>query len=262
MNAYTRIGMYLFIVGAILSVMDSAFPVDPSMRGYIYVALIFTGIFAGLLNVTPDEEHKFLLSCGVFLLVIIGFNQVFAGDPIIAGFTHFFQNGIAFVGSMAFVVAVKSILEYGSDNVQRGVPGEDLYATTKNTAQLSTSKHAWRAVVFAAVALTFIVLLLDLFFDLPATLMTLFDLLYWLIIIIFVADLFVLYRQADSWGKFLRHSWLDIVAAIPFYGLLGAGVGTIAKLPLTLKFFSRESTGYLRRRDYVQQTKPGRATKR
>lgn len=260
-NFYTRIGMYLFIIGAILSVLDTTFPVDESMRGLVYVALIFTGIFAGLLNITPDEEHHFLLSGGTFLVVILAFNQVFAGNAMLSSFVHFFQNSVAFVGSMALVVAVKTILEYGSDDVARGDPVAGMEARTQNLGdwQLSSAMRAWHVVVFAAVAVTFVLLLLDLFFTLPARVSFIVDILDWLIVGVFLVDLYVLYRQHGSFKEFTHHCWMDIAAAIPFHGVFGilkiVRLSRIAKLSHSLKFFSAKSGAntYLHRDEYPRE---------
>jgi len=260
-NAYTRIGMYIFIIGAILSVLDSAFPVEPSMRGLVYVALIFTGIFAGILNITPDEEHHFLLSSGAFLIVILAFNQLFAAEQIVVVFSHFFQNAVAFVGSMALAVALKTILEYGSDNIIRGDALESMRARTERIEdwQLSKGMRAWHAVVFIAVAVTFIMLLLDLFFAIPDSFALVIEILDWIIVAVFVADLFVLFRQEGSWGCFFRNCWLDILAAIPFHGVFGVlkivRLSRIAKLSLSLKFFSTSSGSntYIRRKEYPRE---------
>jgi hypothetical protein len=91
-SIYTRLGMYFFIIGALISIFDGAFIQDPSVHGIIYIILIFTGIFAGLLNISEDEEHHFLMSAGVFILVIMAFNQIFAAEPVSRTLYSFLQE--------------------------------------------------------------------------------------------------------------------------------------------------------------------------
>ncbi len=247
MDLYSRIGMYLFIIGAILALLDSAFPVSPEMRGVVSVVLIFAGIFAGILNVSADEEHHFLLSGAAFLLIVVAFNQLFAGQPIIGLLDRFFQNSVAFVGSMALVVALKVILEFGSDD-NRVTTVESMALRTERIDEweLSAKMKAWHFVVFLATALTFILLLLEVFFTLSPALEQVIRLFDWLVVGIFAADLILLYRRATSFSHFLRTSWLDVVATIPFNGVFRAlkivrltRLARLSKLSHSLKFFSR-----------------------
>ena len=259
MNLYNRIGMYLFVIGAILALLDSAFPVSPEMRGVVYIVLLFTGIFSGILNISADEEHHFLLSGAAFLLIILAFNQVFAGQPIIGFFSRLFQNAVAFVGSMALIVALKIILEFGSDD-NRVTPLESMELRTERLDELSFSPKlkAWHFTVFLATALTFILLLVELFFTLAPMVEKVIRLFDWIVVIIFAVDLVVLYKQAESFKKFLHNSWLDIIATIPFHGIFGTlklvrlgRLAKLVKLSHSFKFFSKDSgvNTYLNKRE-------------
>jgi len=255
MNLYTRIGMYFFIIGALLSILDGVFLVSEQVRTIVYLLLIFTGVFAGILNVSEDEEHHFLVSSIAFLVVVMAFNQVLIGHPLLVLLRHFFQNAVTFVGSMALVVALKTIIEFGSQNyhVSR-IESMELRTKDIEAWELSKPMHVWHFIVFLAVCFTFIIILLELpIYRLPVELKGLFHLLEVVIILIFVADLFVLYRQEGGWKPFFKNCWIDIVAAIPFYGVFGAfklvRVARIARLGHTTKFFSEESgmNTYLRK---------------
>ena len=262
MNLYTRIGMYFFIIGALLSVLDGAFIASEDMRGLIYVLLIFFGLFAGILNVTEDEEHHFLVSGASFLLVILAFNMLFAGAPVLHILTRFLQNAVAFVGSMILVVAIKTVLEFGSQNY-RVSPQESMDERTGvlDDWQLSKKLKIWHFIVFLAVCLTFIIILLSLpLYAVPAEFLAALYILEWVVIAIFVVDLVVLYRQEDGFGCFLRNCWVDIIAAIPVPGIFGAfkivriariaRIARMARVTHSLKFFSKKSgvNTYLRKR--------------
>ncbi len=258
MNLYTRIGMYFFLIGALLSVLDGAFIASQEMRGLVYVLLIFLGIFSGILNVSEDEEHHFLLSGAAFLLVILAFNMLFAGEPVLSGFARFFENAVTFVGSMTIVVAIKTILDFGSQNY-RVTPEESMRARIEDIDdwQLSKKVKAWNFVVFLAVAVTFIVILLGLpIYRIPPGMESVLSVLEWTVIVVFIIDLFVLYRQEGGFLPFIRNCWIDIVAAIPVPGVFGAfkivrvaRVARLARVTHSLKFFSKESgvNAYLRK---------------
>lgn len=247
MDLYTRIGMYFFIIGALLSILDGAFFINEEVRGLIYIVLIFTGIFAGLLNISEDEEHHFLLASGVFILVIMGFNQIFAGHPLLSRLDHFFQSAVTFVGSMALVVAIKTILEFGSQNYHV-TPQENMKLRTKDIDDWNLSKglKTWHFIIFLAVAVTFLIILLGLpIYRVPGPMQAVMDVLEWLIIVIFLLDLIVLYRHEKSFGDFLKNCWIDIVAAIPIPGIFGAlkilRISRIARISHSVKFFSQKS---------------------
>ncbi len=261
MNLYTRIGMFSFIIGALLSVLDGAFIASQEMRGLIYVLLIFFGLFAGILNVTEDEEHHFLLSAGAFLLVVLSFNMLFAGETVLVILTRFFQNAVAFVGSMALVVAIKVILEFGSQNY-RVSPVENMEARTEGIDDWEISKKlkVWHFIVFLAVAVTFIVILLGLpIYSIPQGVHDALLIIEWVVIAIFIIDLVVLFKHEESFGSFLRNCWVDIIAAIPVPGIFGAvkiirvariaRVARLGRVTHSLKFFSKKSgvNTYLRK---------------
>jgi len=258
MNIYNRIGTYLFIIGAVLSVLDGAFLISESVRGLVYLILIFTGIFAGILNVSPDEEHHFIVSAGAFLVAIVAFHQLFAGDPILGNLTHFFQSATAFVGSMAIVVSLKAIVEFASENAVV-TPLESMKERTKliDDWHLSPRLRAWHFTVFIAVAATFFILLLNMpFYRFSDGVYVVIDIFEWVIIAIFLVDLVVLYQREGSFGKFIRHCWIDIIAAFPYPGVFSAfkiaRVARLARLSrgtYSVKFFSEKSgmNTYLRK---------------
>jgi hypothetical protein len=260
-SIYTRLGMYFFIIGALISIFDGAFIQDPSVHGIIYIILIFTGIFAGLLNISEDEEHHFLMSAGVFILVIMAFNQIFAAEPFLALFTHFFKNAIAFVGSMAIVVALKSILEFGSQNYKVShVENLELKTEEVDDWMLRGKMKTWHFIVFIAVAITFLIILLQLpIYTLPPAMEQALLILEWIVIAIFIIDLVILYKHEKNFVSFLKNCWIDIIAAVPIPGIFGAvkivrvaRIARIARISHSLKFFSKKSgmNTYLRKANH------------
>lgn len=256
MNVYTRIGMYLFIIGALLTVFASVFPVD-GFGPVVNAALIFTGFFAGLLNITSDEEHQFLVSGLVFLVALVALNSFFGeGFPLVLH--RFMQNAALFVGTMTMLVAMRNILEMASQNYH-ATPVERMRHRTKQLEALehSASRRAWNFVVFLAVALTFILLLVDGFFyeALPPEARTAVLLIDWTVIILFIIDVIVLWRERENARQFFRECWPDLIAAIPLsnsvLGLLKVvrvtrvarlmRVARVARVHQSAKFFSTES---------------------
>ncbi len=262
MGLYARIGMYSFIVGALFSVLDGAFLADARLRGLVYIVLIFLGVFAGILNITPDEEHHFLVSAGVFLIVVLAFNQLFAGHALLDGLVRFFQNAVAFVGSMALIVALKSIVEYGSENVVADPKQSMEFRTARiEDWQLTPAMRRWHFVVFLAVAAAFIVFLLGLpFYAVPTGFAKLLGLLEWAVIGVFLVDLVILYRKER--GGFFKNCWIDIIAAIPLPGLgvlkaiRVARFVRVARVTHSLKFFSEKSGINTYLREKPRRTEP------
>lgn len=274
MNLYARIGMYLFIIGAMVSILDGVFTGHSAAQGIVYIVLIFTGIFAALLNISEDEEHHFLLSAAAFIIVIVAFNQLFAGEPVIDTLRRFLLNAVTFVGSMAAAIAVKSILEFGSQNyLVDPKEGMDLRTAEIESWMLTKRVRAWHFIVFLAVALTFILLLLGMpFYTVPESFQSFFDLLGWVVVAVFMADLFVLWKEHRGLKDFLRHCWVDVVAALPLqllfaipsFGVLKivrvARVARLARLTRathSIKFFSKKSgvNTYLRTAEHRTEPK-------
>lgn len=208
MDLYTRIGMYLFLTGALVAIFASVFPVNPSLIPFIMVFLVFSGVFSGLLNISEDEERGFLISGGVLIITMLALDRLF-GLSFPIEINGFIRNLTVFVGSMLLVVAGRRFIETASQS--------EVTQHRQAMRDYSTSRQVWQFIVFIAVALTFVILMLHgfLYSEMSDGARALLLVLDWIIILIFIADVVLLYRDYDSFGLFLRHCWPDVVAAIP-----------------------------------------------
>lgn len=250
---YHRVGMYFFTIGALLAILAGAFPLAPGVYDTVLVLLIFLGVFSAILNIGEEEELGFLVAASSFLIMIVSFKFLLGHHPLIIGLADFFEVVTFFVGSMLSVVALKTVFEFGSQKSLEALDHADAIDQHMDTFMFSRQERIWNFVVFLAVAVTFIVILLDVFFEL-ATVAQMFFAFNVLITLIFAIDLVVLYRKEGSMKNLFRNCWLDIVATIPFFmifqGLAALQVAKLArlvrlsrfmKLNKTLKFMSERS---------------------
>lgn len=254
MDIYKRTGSYFFVTGALLTVFAGVFPLDGFALGGIMAAVIFLGMFSAILNVEGDQ-YNFIVAASGYLVLAVCAQVLLGGTPIVESIMIFLKTSALFVGSMLTATTLRAIAEYGS---QSDVAEEvDVVDRVEQIAYTNAEK-AWHFVVFLAVSASFIIVLLDLFFVMQEfdSYIFFFDIM---ITGIFFIDLIVLYRRAGSFLRFVRTSWLDIIATIPFYQILRVAklvrlirLVEMLKLNKTLKFFS-ERSGV---RHYVQGDTP------
>ena len=93
--------------------------------------------------------------------------------------------------------------------------------------------------VFIAVFVVTIFLILDIF-QITDGLVTIYLWVSIVVLVIFTIDLIRLRVKAESWRDFFRHSWLDILATIPFeliaLAISGIDPKTVSQFAI-LKFF-------------------------
>lgn len=240
MDIYKRLGMYFFTFGALLSILAGAFKLGDGMHEISLVILIFLGVFSAILNIDEEEEIGFLVAAASFLIAILTFQVVLANHPLVLLLTRFFEVATFFVGSMVGVVGLKTIIEFGSmDETRDPLQHADEISDRMDTLLLSPAEHFWNVVVFFAVAISFIVILLDVFFSLENFLL-LFFYIDLVITLVFFIDLIVLYKKEKSFFKFLKNCWLDILATIPFFNIFR--VFKIARLIKLTKFLKLNKT--------------------
>lgn len=259
MDIYQRLGMYFFTLGALVSILAGALPLNAGMYEVVLVMLIFLGVFSAILNVSEEEELGFLVASASFLITIVGFKFLLGHHPLIIVLAQFFEVSTFFVGSMLGVVALKTVVEFGSQDITRDpLKHADEVDDHLDTLLFTRTERTWNFIVFLAVAMSFIVILLDVFFNLGqfALFFLVFDIL---ITIVFLIDLIVLYKKEKSFGSFLSNCWLDIVATVPFYNILRVAklarlirLTRFIKLNKTLKFMSQKSGV----RHYLHSPKP------
>ncbi len=253
MDWYQRMGMYFFTLGAILAILAGAFPMSATMYNFVLIILIFLGVFSAILNVGDDEEIGFIVAASAFLLTIVAFKFLLGYHPFIQGLAGFFEMITFFIGSMLAVVALRTVFEYGSQADMGSLEHADAIDSHMDTLMLSEKEKTWNFVVFFSVATSFIVILLDVFFEIVefSQYFFAFDIL---ITFIFAIDLVVLYKKEKTFHRFFKNCWLDIIATIPFFLIMNGlfalrvlkmarliRIMRFAKLNKTLKFMSEKS---------------------
>ncbi|MBR9702890.1 ion transporter, partial [Candidatus Woesearchaeota archaeon] len=221
MDIYKRLGLYFFTFGALLSILAGAFKLGEGMHDLVLVILIFLGVFSAILNIDEEEEMGFLIASSSFLIAIITFDIVLASHPLVLLLARFFEVSTFFIGSMVAVVGLKTIIEFGSMNTTRDpLKHADEVDDSIEALMFSPAERFWNIMVFIAVAVSFIAVLLEVFFE-PILFAVLFVLIDAVITVVFLIDLFVLYRKENGLVSFLKNCWLDIVATIPLSYLFG-----------------------------------------
>ncbi len=258
-NIYHRTGLFFFVIGILSAVLSWSFKVSPRVEKALVVCIIFTGIFAGILNVSEDEQNEFILASSGLLIALIALNML---NGKIAIFPMTLINKLTlFISMMLLTVGLKIFFEYGAQNKE--MTQIERIKEDKKTSDylvMSPAEKKWNFLVFLAVALTFIILLLQLFFEVGRYRIVI-RVLEWIITVVFIVDIVVLYRKIKDWKKFLKLCWTDVIAAIPFFETLKifkiirifkiSKVLKALKIKKGLKFFSRES-GFL---EYLKEDK-------
>ncbi|WP_371504283.1 hypothetical protein [Nitrosopumilus adriaticus] len=112
------------------------------------------------------------------------------------------------------------------------------------TNAVNTTTLLWLAVFFVGF-LAFDTDLLgieDPIIEFPEQLETPWDVLSWIIWMVFAADVIFKYRSSANWKEFLKKHWFDIVLLIPFFRILR--LLRLLRLLKTLKFAKVGLAGY------------------
>lgn len=96
------IGRWAYLVGLVVSIL-AGFVVISSAPSILFIV----GLLVGLLNVSEEESHDFLVA--VLSLVVVGLagSQVFADGGTVS---TILANFVAFASASALVVALRTIL--------------------------------------------------------------------------------------------------------------------------------------------------------
>lgn len=264
-----KIIQYFFIIAAVISILDAAFPQHSDMQPLKLALLTVAGLVVGVL---VEEKHQ-----QSFLIGAIG---VLFGSFVFVGFL---ENSIALSGLIQMILnfnvfLAMVVIVVGIERVSSLITGEhekeatfkdkirDLKKLNKKELQQLNFERVWGTVILVAVAVTFIILLAEMFFDTNGYLPIIIT-LDMAITALFIVDLIILYRKSKNFGDFLRRNIFDIIAAIPFVGILralkivrvvrlvkaakGAKAVRLLNMHKTAKFFSEESAF-----NKVQQKKP------
>lgn len=256
-----KFSQYFFLIAAVLAILDGAFPLQKEMQSVKFIVLILAGIVVGVLR--QHKKEAFLISGTAVVITGLLFTQLLGANLVaFAGVLQMILNFVLFLSAALLVTG----LHYVS-NIMIGEkePEEKL---TQEEQRILYEKHifphhqkfekVWGYVILIAVALTFIVLLTETFFDVGSFLLVL-SVVDLAISALFITDLFVLYQHSSGFMNFLKRNVFDIIAAIPGVGVLqvlkiirvvrfvkilkgGSKLSKLSKTQKSTKFLSDESS--------------------
>lgn len=252
-----KLSQYFFIIAAVVAILDGAFVLDSAMQSIKFFLLVFAGIVVGALR--HHDQKEFLLSG--LAVIITGFilTEILSGT--LASFSTMIYNFVIFLSAAIVVVGIEQIANIITfEHEEEQTHTQDIKKFKKLSPQEIkhlTFEHIWGIIILVAVALTFIVLLAQSFFNVSAYA----DILLaveLLITILFIIDVVILYEKAKNFSEFIHRNIFDIIAAIPAVGVLrglkliravriirvmgkSMKITKMSKLYKTTKFFSEES---------------------
>lgn len=251
-----KVTQYFFIIAAVVSILDGAFSLSESMSAIKLVVLILCGLIVGMMQTSHEKE--FLLAG--LAVVITGFVlvELLGNYLFLEGLGLMLVNFIVFLAAALLVVGIQQIGTILTS------PLPDQTSKKKNPMKMShqeiqdeTFQRVWGIILLVCVALTFIILLGEMFFDVGMY-QPIFNVVDSFITIIFIVDLFVLYHHSKGMEDFFKNNIFDIIAAIPTVGALkglkiiravriikslknGFKATKLVKMYKTSKFFSEGS---------------------
>lgn len=257
---FEKISHYFFIIAAIITIFDGVFNLTPEMMNVKFIVLIFSGLVVGVLR--DRNYEQFFLSGLVFIISGYVLLELVRSHMMLAGIVTMIIDFVVFLGASLFILALERVVvDITSLSAKPSKAKKSDFLKFKKIAEKDVETHSferiWGTIILVAVALTFISLLAQLFFQVGAFLIV-FKYVDALITVIFIADLIVLYLQSRNFKDFVTRHVVDIIAAIPTVGVLrvlklvralriirivrgGAKLGEAVKLYKTMKFFSEES---------------------
>jgi hypothetical protein len=184
-----------------------------------FIVLIIAGLSVGVLR--QSKKEAFLIaSLGVIITGLLFTQLLGAHLSSFVGVLQMIINFVIFLSAAVLVVGLHFVA-----NILTGEKEPEELIKDKKIKNFKflpaheTFEKIWSYVILIAVALTFIVLLSETFFDVTAFL-TVILILDVVITALFITDLVVLYRHASGFGDFVRRHIFDIIAAIPTVGIL------------------------------------------
>lgn len=255
-----KISQYFFIIAAIITIFDGVFELTPEMANVKFIVLILSGLVVGVMRRNQDDQ--FLISGIVFTIAGYVLIRLLQPHMMLSGIEAMIIDFLIFIASAVFILSLERVVLEVASPGQNGLSGQEndfneLKHKAERDIETQTFEHIWGVIILFAVALTFISLLTQLFFE-AGPFLTVFNYVDALITIIFIADLLVLYLQSKNLKDFAKRHVVDIIAAIPAIGVLrvlklvralriikmvgkGAKMGQAVKLYKTAKFFSDHS---------------------
>ena len=225
--------MIFFILGTLISLFSGAFEVLDGMENVRIIVLVILGVIVGILNISENDQINFLISSIAFLLsanFLIGISP--ARMFVLDGLFLMLNNLMIFIAPATLIVALKYVFEYASESHKTIV-----LETPKSDR--TSRENAWDIVVFVAVAFVLVALILESFFNLAPypELVTFLLVSDYIVLGIFVIDLFVLYNRQKNLKLFFMRNWLDIIAVIPFGSVFR--LTKVVRLARIMRIFTR-----------------------
>jgi len=213
----TALGSYFFIFGAIIALFDLAFETPTHLQGTKLFILLITSIGVGIINIASEQKYKFMVSALAFSLFMYLFTDILQQYLIAINSTFPWENLMMMFTDMVLlvlpagvIVALTEIVEIMSIAKNDEHHYRHLHEPMKKNFQ-----KIWDQVVILAVAVALIVFVLPLTFDV-AKYENILIILDSIVLIIFVFDIFILFRRAKTFKEFIKHYWIDIIAILPF----------------------------------------------
>lgn len=107
--AKNNLGTWLFLIGIVIAIIAGF------ISGYattILLILFIIGLVVGFLNISDKDAMKFLLATIALLILGVGsISALSVLDVVSTYLNNILGNFIVFVGSVALVVSIKSIIE-------------------------------------------------------------------------------------------------------------------------------------------------------
>ncbi|MGM5480057.1 MAG: hypothetical protein ACQESC_01215 [Nanobdellota archaeon] len=255
-----KINQYFFIAASLIILFDGVLDLSPEMRKFKFIALIISGLLIGIFKDHSDNNFLF----GGLAVVISGFVlfQLLGFELLSGGLGEMLLDIIIFVLSIILVIGLSRVFSDLTRPDIRGLKQEKkdlkkLHSELEKDISSYTFETVWGIVILVAVALAFISIFIQLFFD-PFYLTNILKYVDAFITVIFIVDVVILAFHSKNTKDFFKRHFIDVIAAIPAVGVLrvfklvrvfriarilrsGAKLGQAMKLYKTFKFFSSES---------------------
>jgi len=256
-----KFSQYFFLIAAVLAILDGAFTLQNEMQSAKFIVLILSGIAVGVLR--QHKKEAFLISGTAVVITGLLFTQLLGANlAIFTGVLQMILNFVLFLSAALLVTGLHFV-----SNIMTGEkePEEELSESEKKIIHEKyifphhqKFEKVWGYVMLGAVALTFIILLSETFFDVQQFILII-SVVDLAITALFITDLFVLYQHSSGPMDFFKRHIFDIVAAIPTVGILrvlklirvvrfikvlkgGSKLTKLSKVHKTTKFLSEESS--------------------
>ncbi len=227
-----KLSILLFIIGSLLSIFSASFPMSQQQTSMKFIFLIFLGVFIGILNILPGQEYRYLIATTAFVISAKYIMSILDEYIILSQIGVMINNLIVLFASAAIVVAIKEIIRFTSATEE--ISNENsAYKTVFD--QQSTIEKIWDIIIIIAVSLAFISIISLAFFRVEEYVYY-FNLADFFIMAVFIVDLFFLYDSEKGVGYFIRHNYMDIIAAIPMMPFLW--VAKVFRATKIIKLFS------------------------